>query len=253
MKTDKVKLETTNSQSKVESNNTKSTLYIQEGISFADFITDQLNYGHLKHTVKQVNKVKETIYKEKTEATNKNDQPEAKKDNIQANNSSLQNVEKTHTLSDKDFTDKYLQIDADKLSQEDLTQIQAIINNNGFAININQINGFNNFSINYNKAGYSYNSSNFTKNLEELISKAYKKNQPIRIDFENDSSVILKIDREGKLSAYFTSSDKAMEMLLKENLYLLRAKLDEEGLPFKELNYQEQQKDNKKRESDEER
>ena len=58
-----------------------------------------------------------------------------------------------------------------------------------------------------------------------------------RIDFDNDISVIIKIDMEGKISANFLTSNKEIEEGLKNNLYLLRQKFDEQGILYSNVEY----------------
>lgn len=96
-----------------------------------------------------------------------------------------------------------------------------------------------------------------SETLMNLIHDAAKTNQPVRIDFDKDVSVILKINRDGSISANFIPGDKAAEQYLKENIPFLKQRFDEQQLPYSELNYsrqkqqQEQQKRNNKENSDE--
>ena len=58
-----------------------------------------------------------------------------------------------------------------------------------------------------------------------------------RIDFDNEISVIIKIDVEGKISANFLTSSKELEEGLKNNLYILRQKFEEEGIKYNSIEY----------------
>jgi len=58
-----------------------------------------------------------------------------------------------------------------------------------------------------------------------------------RIDFDNEISVIIKIDGEGKISANFLTSSKELEEGLKNNLYLLRQKFEEQNINYGNLEY----------------
>lgn len=84
---------------------------------------------------------------------------------------------------------------------------------------------------------------NFSKSVMNLIEYAYTSNRPIRMDFAGDLSVIIKIDKQGQISAEFISSDKAMEYLLKTNIPLLRQKLESEGIKYKKIFYREEEKE----------
>ncbi|MDD3013093.1 MAG: hypothetical protein PHC34_05260 [Candidatus Gastranaerophilales bacterium] len=95
----------------------------------------------------------------------------------------------------------------------------------------------------------SYKSLNISKSLVNLIDYASKTQKPVRLDFEGNSTVILKVDKEGKLTAEFISSDRAMESLLKNSIPQLRNKMDNEGIPYKNISYKEQsQKNNSQQE-----
>lgn len=83
----------------------------------------------------------------------------------------------------------------------------------------------------------------FSKSVLNLVEYAYTSNRPIRIDFAKNLSVILKIDKQGQVSAEFIASDKAMEYLLKTNIPLLRQKLDSAGINYKRIFYREEEKE----------
>ena len=87
-------------------------------------------------------------------------------------------------------------------------------------------------------------SSRVSKTLLDLLTKAMNDNKPIRIDFDNNISVIIKIDRAGKISADFLPSSQVAEAYLKENLPLLKQRFDENNIEYNELNQRERNKDN---------
>ena len=72
-----------------------------------------------------------------------------------------------------------------------------------------------------------------------MLAKAMEDNKPVRIEFDNGISVIIKISRDGKLSADFLPSTQVAEAYLKENLPLLKQKFDEQNLDYEELNQRE--------------
>jgi hypothetical protein len=147
--------------------------------------------------------------------------------------------------------DKESSLKISKIDQNDIEFLKKCSENP--EININSVNPQSavvNYVINNNiektaESGLvSYKSLNVSKTLVNIIEYAHKTQKPVRLDFEGDSSVILKIDNEGKLTAQFISSDKAMENLLKNSLPQLRNKMDSEGLPYKEISYKEQNNKN---------
>ena len=87
-------------------------------------------------------------------------------------------------------------------------------------------------------------SSRVSKVLADLLAKAMNDNKPIRIDFDNNISVIIKIDRAGKISADFLPSSQVAEAYLKENLPLLKQRFDDNNIDYNELNQRQRKQDN---------
>ena len=85
-----------------------------------------------------------------------------------------------------------------------------------------------------------------TNQLTSLIEKAQNTQKPVRISFDNDVSVILKIDKHGKVSAEFIPGSAEVESYLKNNIASLRQRFDEQNLPYNELFYRQNNKQNRK-------
>lgn len=81
------------------------------------------------------------------------------------------------------------------------------------------------------------------------LQESAKTNQPFRIDFDQDVSVILKVDKEGKINANFIPGDKAVEAYLRNNIDFLKQRFNEENIVYGDLNYsksrQEKEKQNR--------
>ncbi len=84
-----------------------------------------------------------------------------------------------------------------------------------------------------------------SKTLADMLAKAMQDNKPIRIEFDNGISVIIKISRDGKLSADFLPSTQIAEAYLRENLPILKQKFDEQNLEYDELNKRERRNPDK--------
>lgn len=80
--------------------------------------------------------------------------------------------------------------------------------------------------------------------LLNALSEAVKTNQPMRIEFDKDVSIIIKIDKDGALNAKFIPGDKAVEEYLKQNLSSLKQKFDEQEINYRDLSYSNRQKQN---------
>lgn len=83
--------------------------------------------------------------------------------------------------------------------------------------------------------------------LLDALSKARENNQPLRIDFDQNISVILRVGRDGAVSAQFIPGDKAVEQYLRNNIESLRSSFEEQDLPYSELSYSTASKEQNQR------
>ena len=89
-----------------------------------------------------------------------------------------------------------------------------------------------------------------SKTLADMLAKSMETNQPVRINFDNDISVIIRISRNGKITADFLPSSQVAEAYLKENLPLLRQRFDDNNIEYDSLNQRERrnpEKENNKK------
>lgn len=84
-----------------------------------------------------------------------------------------------------------------------------------------------------------------SKTLADMSAKSMENNQPLRIDFDNNISVIIRVSRDGKISADFLPSSQVAEAYLKENLPLLRQKFEQNNIDYDELNQRERREQNR--------
>lgn len=91
-------------------------------------------------------------------------------------------------------------------------------------------------------------STKISQTLLDAINTARENNQPLRIDFDQNISVVLRINRDGVLSANFIPADKAVEQYLRNNIDSLKATFRENELPYSDLSYSNSSKrENEKR------
>ena len=109
---------------------------------------------------------------------------------------------------------------------------------------INLANG-NNFDINeVTQAQEASKSGMVSETLANLMAESMKNNRPFRINFDNDISVIIKLSKEGRISANFIPGSDAAENYLRNNLSNLVQTFEDENLPYDELTHQRQRRDN---------
>lgn len=131
--------------------------------------------------------------------------------------------------------------------------IDTVVKFDDIAMNKNDVDFFTNLvengSVEMNSVENSQKSSQVSKTLADMLAKSMEDNKPIRINFDNDISVIIKISKNGKISADFLPSSQIAEAYLKENLPILKQRFDDNNIDYEELNHrkQEQQDDRNNR------
>lgn len=137
---------------------------------------------------------------------------------------------------DKDiYTEKFKE-NISEMTQDDCKFFELVASKQNIFIN-----NSNSFSLEDESGKTILKDLNFSKSLINLIEYSYASNRPIRIDFGKDLSLILRIDKQGRVSAEFISSDKAMEFLLKTNIPHLKQRLDSSGIKYKKIYYKDEE------------
>lgn len=89
-----------------------------------------------------------------------------------------------------------------------------------------------------------------SETLLNAINIAKENNQPLRIDFDQNMSVILRFGKDGAIAANFIPGDKAVEQYLRNNIESLKNTFRENDLPYSDLSYSnrggKQQKENRR-------
>lgn len=86
--------------------------------------------------------------------------------------------------------------------------------------------------------------------LIDALSDSAKTGKSVRIDFDNNIAVVMKLDKNGAISANFIPGDAAVENYLRNNIASLKQNFEDQNLAYNELTYtrqhkQEQQKQQK--------
>lgn len=89
-----------------------------------------------------------------------------------------------------------------------------------------------------------------SETLLNALNTAKENNQPLRIDFDQNIAVILRVGKDGALAANFIPGDKAVEQYLRNNIESLKNTFRENDLPYSYLSYSnrgsKQQKENRR-------
>lgn len=84
--------------------------------------------------------------------------------------------------------------------------------------------------------------------LIEALKESSKNHQSFRVDFDKDISVILQVDKGGKINANFIPGDKAVEAYLRNNIDFLRQRFNEENISYGDLTYSQSRRNKQDRE-----
>jgi len=93
------------------------------------------------------------------------------------------------------------------------------------------------FITTINSVEETQSTSSVSKTLLDLVETSFKTSQPCRLDFDNNVSVILKVDKEGKITANFLPSDAVAEQYLRNNIGFLRQSFETQNIDYNELTY----------------
>ncbi len=138
----------------------------------------------------------------------------------------------------EELNDKFLDLDfgsefninADKIGIQD-----AI-----FFINLLNENDTTTYSVENDKIKISTESGktiDVTNSLLSMIETSINTNKPIRLDFDKDVTVILKLDKDGKIQAHFIPGTSQVEAYLKNNINCLKQRFDDENINYSQLGY----------------
>ena len=83
-----------------------------------------------------------------------------------------------------------------------------------------------------------------TKSLINVLQTSLDTNKPIRLDFDRDVTVILKLDKDGKVQAHFIPGTAEVESYLKNNIQCLKQRFDDENINYSSLGYSKYREEN---------
>ena len=198
------------------------------GQPFSDFVNPESAKQELKVSVKDIEEEKAILstMEENIAIANKNiaiqDEPKTK---TVTNESGIKKVERTTNIT----VDTIAKFDSVIMDKSDVEFFSNLVDGN---------------IQNLSEVKNPEKSAAVSKTLADLLAKAMENNKPIRINFDNDISVIIRVDRNGKISADFLPSSQVAEAYLRENLPLLRQRFDDNNIDYNELNQRKQNKDN---------
>ena len=80
--------------------------------------------------------------------------------------------------------------------------------------------------------------------LANMLAESVRNNKAFRLNFDNDISVIIRVSREGRISANFMPGSDVAENYLRNNMANLVQRFEEENIPYDDLSHQKQKREN---------
>ncbi len=82
-----------------------------------------------------------------------------------------------------------------------------------------------------------YKTMEVSKTLGDVLLKSAENNKALRLDFDNEVTVILRVAKDGKLDASFIPNNHEVENYLKNNIDYLKARFTEQNIAYSNINY----------------
>ena len=139
---------------------------------------------------------------------------------------------------DLDFASQY-DIESTKINQQDAMFFLNVLNQNGLI----------NYQVQDDNLQITTKNDQqiqVSKTLMSMLKTSVDSKKPIRMDFDNNVTVILKLDDKGKVNAHFIPGDKAVEEYLKNNIPYLRQRFDEQNISYSNISYRQHKEQNQK-------
>lgn len=152
---------------------------------------------------------------------------------------------KTENINDIKASFKY---DCLSMDRDDAIFFANAIKGENYGFSVNGQLLMENMVMTTDEISKTYKSAEVSKTLMNMLSSSQQTNQPVRIDFGNDISAVLRVSQEGKISAEFIPSDKIAEEYLKNNISYLQQTFERQEIPYTELSYKQRDKERQNQE-----
>lgn len=132
-----------------------------------------------------------------------------------------------------------------KMDNKDISFFLSLVDNQQMTAQNPQAAGNNNINNMFSeiKSEATQKTVQVSAALLDSLNDAAKTGKSVRIDFGNDIAVIMKVDKEGTLSANFIPGSAAVEAYLRDNISSLRQSFNDQNLPYNQLSYSRQEKE----------
>lgn len=82
-----------------------------------------------------------------------------------------------------------------------------------------------------------YKTMEVSKTLGDMLIKASQNNNALRLDFDNNVTVVLKVAADGRIDTTFFPRDKEVENYLKNNIDYLKSRFEVQNIAYSNISY----------------
>lgn len=138
---------------------------------------------------------------------------------------------------EEELNNKFLELDFG--SEFDVDASKIGVQDAIFFVNLLNQNQVINYNVEDNKITLNCNEKqiNATRGLINMLYTSYETKKPIRLDFDENITVILKLDNKGALGVHFIPGSADVENYLKQNIPSLKQVFDDENINYSYLGY----------------
>lgn len=137
------------------------------------------------------------------------------------------------------------------MDNQDISFFLSLCQNEQMSAQASQIgvqSGSNQANFTEIKAEASSKTVQVSQAMLDALNESAKSGKSFRIDFDKDVSVIMRVDKDGALSANFIPGTAAVESYLKNNIAALRQTFEDKNIAYNELTYSDRRKDEQQQE-----
>ena len=146
-------------------------------------------------------------------------------------------ISKNDTTIEDEINAKFLELDFG--SEFDINADKIGVNDAIFFVNLLNQQNLIDYTVEDNKINISSDGKKIDASnpLLNMLQTSFDTKKPIRLDFDNDVTVILKLDTKGKIQAHFIPGTSEVESYLKNNINCLKQRFDDEEINYSQLSY----------------
>ena len=139
-------------------------------------------------------------------------------------------------------------LDLDFGSEFNIDASKIGVNDAIFFVNLLNQNELINYSVDNGKITLDCNERQIsvTSSLLNVLKTSIETNKPIRLDFDENVTVILRMDKQGKIQTHFIPGNAEVEQYLKNNILCLKQAFDEQEINYSYLGYSKNPKQRQK-------